>query len=229
MPYPLAFSAMDSHQQIRVVVGEDQPIFRDGIVHVLKQGGFEIAGTASDARDVIRKTRAHRPDVLVTDIKMPPDDTDDGLRAALELRASEPGLGVVVLSQFLEDSYAIELAEAGPEGIGYLLKEKVADVAVFTDAVRRVARGGTALDADVVARLMRRPRSDDPLEELTKRELEVLELLAQGRSNPGIAEALVVTVGAVEHHVTNIFDKLGLGHASGDARRVLAVLEYLHR
>ena len=226
---PLALSGMPGGQQIRIVVGEDQPIFRDGIVHVLEHGGFEIAGTAEDAPDVIRKTRAHHPDVLVTDIKMPPDGTDDGLRAALELRATEPSLGVVVLSQFLEDRYALELAEAGPEGIGYLLKEKVAEVAMFTDAVRRVARGGTALDSDVVARLMRRPREDDPLDELTKREFEVLDLMAQGRSNPGIAEDLVVTVGAVEHHVTNIFDKLGLGHASGDARRVLAVLEYLNR
>jgi DNA-binding NarL/FixJ family response regulator len=220
---------MEADQQIRVVVGEDQPIFRGGIVHVLEEGGFSVAGTAGDAPDVIRKTRAHHPDVLVTDIKMPPDETDDGLRAALELRASEPGLGIVVLSQFLEDTYAMELAAAGPEGIGYLLKEKVADVAVFTDAVRRVAHGGTALDPDVVASLMRRPRRGGPLKELTKREVDVLDLMAQGRSNPGIAEALVVTVGAVEHHVTNIFDKLGLGHAPGDARRVLAVLEYLHR
>ena len=220
---------MDPGQQIRVVVGEDQPIFRDGIVHVLQEGGFEIAGTAHDAPDVVRKTRAHQPDVLITDIKMPPDETDDGLRAALELRASEPDLGVLVLSQFLEDRYAMELAEAGPEGVGYLLKEKVGDVAMFTDAVRRVARGGTALDSDVVARLMQRPRRDNPLDNLTKRELEVLALMAQGRSNPGIADDLVVTVGAVEHHVTNIFDKLDLGQASGDARRVLAVLEYLDR
>jgi DNA-binding NarL/FixJ family response regulator len=220
---------MEAEHEIRVVVGEDQPIFRGGIVRVLEEGGFAIAGTAGDAPDVIRKTRAHKPDVLITDIQMPPDGTDDGLRAALELRASEPGLGIVVLSQFLEHTYAMELAAAGPEGIGYLLKEKVADVAVFTDAVRRVARGGTALDSDVVASLMRRPRRDDPFDELTKRELEVLELMAQGRSNRGIAEALVVTVGAVEHHVTNMFDKLELRHAPGDARRVLAVLEYLNR
>jgi DNA-binding NarL/FixJ family response regulator len=220
---------MGADQEIRVVVGEDQPIFRGGIVRVLEEAGFAVAGTAGDAPDVIRKTQAHHPDVLVTDIKMPPDGTDDGLRAALELRASQPSLGIVVLSQFLEDQYAMELAGAGPEGIGYLLKEKVGDVAVFTDAVRRVARGGTALDSDVVASLMRRPRRDDPLTELTKRELEVLDLMAQGRSNPGIAGALVVTVGAVEHHVTNIFEKLGLPHAPGDSRRVLAVLEYLHR
>jgi DNA-binding NarL/FixJ family response regulator len=218
---------VESAEPIRVVVGEDQPIFRDGIVRVLEEGGFDVVGTAGDASDLLRKTRAHRPDVVVTDIKMPPGEADDGLRAALELRASEPGLGVLVLSQFLEDRYALELAEEGPDGVGYLLKEKVAEVRTFTDAVRRVARGGTALDPDVVARLMGRKRREGPLDDLTKRELEVLVLMAEGRSNPGIAEALVVTVGAVEHHVTNIFDKLGLSRASGEHRRVLAVLEYL--
>jgi DNA-binding NarL/FixJ family response regulator len=160
---------------------------------------------------------------------MPPDKTDDGLRAALELRASESGLGVLVLSQFLEDRYALELAAEGPDGVGYLLKEKVGDRATFTDAVRRVARGGTALDPDVVARLMGRKRRDGPLDELTKREREVLALMAEGRSNPGIAEELVVTVGAIEHHVTNIFDKLGLRQAPGEHRRVLAVLEFLQQ
>jgi DNA-binding NarL/FixJ family response regulator len=218
---------VESAPPIRVVVGEDQPIFRDGIVSVLEEGGFEVVGTAGDAPDLLRKTRAHHPDVVVTDIKMPPDETDDGLRAALALRASEAGLGVLVLSQFLEDRYALELAAEGPDGVGYLLKEKVADVASFTDCVRRVARGGTALDPDVVARLMGRKRREGPLDELTKREREVLALMAEGRSNPGIAEELVVTVGAVEHHVTNIFDKLGLRQAPGEHRRVLAVLEYL--
>jgi DNA-binding NarL/FixJ family response regulator len=218
---------VDSADPIRVVVGEDQPIFRDGIVRVLEEGGFDVVGTASDAPDLVRKTRAHHPDVVVTDIKMPPDETDDGLRAALELRASEPELGVLVLSQFLEDRYALELAEEGPEGVGYLLKEKVGDLAMFTDAIRRVARGGTALDPDVVSRLMGRKRREGPLDDLTKREREVLALMAEGRSNPGIAEELVVTVGAVEHHVTNIFDKLGLRQAPGEHRRVLAVLQYL--
>jgi DNA-binding NarL/FixJ family response regulator len=220
---------MESAAPIRVVVGEDQPIFRDGIVHVLQESGFEVAATAGDAPDLLRKTRAHHPDVVVTDIKMPPDKTDDGLRAALELRASESGLGVLVLSQFLEDRYALELAAEGPDGVGYLLKEKVGDRATFTDAVRRVARGGTALDPDVVARLMGRKRRDGPLDELTKREREVLALMAEGRSNPGIAEELVVTVGAIEHHVTNIFDKLGLRQAPGEHRRVLAVLEFLQQ
>jgi DNA-binding NarL/FixJ family response regulator len=220
---------MQSAAPIRVVVGEDQPIFRDGIVHVLQESGFEVAATAGDAPDLLRKTRAHHPDVVVTDIKMPPDKTDDGLRAALELRASESGLGVLVLSQFLEDRYALELAAEGPDGVGYLLKEKVGDRATFTDAVRRVARGGTALDPDVVARLMGRKRRDGPLDELTKREREVLALMAEGRSNPGIAEELVVTVGAIEHHVTNIFDKLGLRQAPGEHRRVLAVLEFMQQ
>ena len=220
---------MDSAALIRVVVGEDQPIFRDGIVHVLNESGFEVAATAGDAPDLIRKTRAHHPDVVVTDIKMPPDGTDDGLRAAIELRATESGLGVLVLSQFLEDRYALELAAEGPDGVGYLLKEKVGDRATFTEAVRRVARGGTALDPDVVARLMGRRRGNGPLDELTKREREVLALMAEGRSNPGIAEELVVTVGAIEHHVTNIFDKLGLRQAPGEHRRVLAVLEFLQR
>jgi DNA-binding NarL/FixJ family response regulator len=220
---------MQSAAPIRVVVGEDQPIFRDGVVHVLQESGFEVAATAGDAPDLLRKTRAHHPDVVVTDIKMPPDKTDDGLRAALELRASESGLGVLVLSQFLEDRYALELAAEGPDGVGYLLKEKVGDRATFTDAVRRVARGGTALDPDVVARLMGRKRRDGPLDELTKREREVLALMAEGRSNPGIAEELVVTVGAIEHHVTNIFDKLGLRQAPGEHRRVLAVLEFLQQ
>jgi DNA-binding NarL/FixJ family response regulator len=220
---------MDSAAPIRVVVGEDQPIFRDGIVHVLTESGFEVAATAGDAPDLIRKARAHHPDVVVTDIKMPPDGTDDGLRAAIELRETERGLGVLVLSQFLEDRYALELAAEGPDGVGYLLKEKVGDTATFTDAVRRVARGGTALDPDVVARLMGRKRREGPLDELTKREREVLALMAEGRSNPGIAEELVVTVGAIEHHVTNIFDKLGLRQAPGEHRRVLAVLEFLQR
>ena len=218
---------MESAAPIRVVVGEDQPIFRDGIVHVLQESGFEVAATAGDAPDLLRKTRAHHPDVVVTDIKMPPDKTDDGLRAALELRASESGLGVLVLSQFLEDRYALELAAEGPDGVGYLLKEKVGDRATFTDAVRRVARGGTALDPDVVARLMGRKRREGPLDELTKREREVLALMAEGRSNTAIARALVVSDGAVEKHVRNIFTKLNLPPDSDQHRRVLAVLTFL--
>jgi DNA-binding NarL/FixJ family response regulator len=212
---------------IRVVVGEDQPIFRDGLVHVLEEGRFEVAGTAGDAPELIRKIRAHRPDVAVADIQMPPDHTDDGLRAVLTARSWQKGLGVLLLSQFLEDRYAMELVAGGSEGVGYLLKEKVGQIATFIDAVGRVARGETVLDSEVVSMLVGRRRTAGPLDDLTSREWKVLELIAQGRSNPGIAEQLTISVGAVEHHVTHIFEKLGLRETQGYNRRVLAVLEYL--
>lgn len=212
---------------IRVVVGEDQPIFREGIVRVLEESEVDVVGTAGDAPELIRRIRAHRPDLVVADIQMPPDHTDDGLRAALEARASQRGLGILVLSQFLEDRYILELVADGAEGVGYMLKERVGEIATFTDAVRRVANGGTAFDPDIVALLVGRPRKPGPLDELTTRERQVLQLIAEGRSNPGIAEQLVVTVSAVEHHVTHIFDKLALPNGYGDHRRVLAVLEYL--
>jgi DNA-binding NarL/FixJ family response regulator len=218
---------VDPPGQIRVVVGEDQPLVREGIVHVLQDGGFEVVGTAGDAQELVRKARTYQPDVVVTDIQMPPDHTDDGLRAALEIRASQPQVGVVVLSQFLEDRYAFDLVAGGAQGVGYLLKEKVGDLRMFADAVRRVAGGGSALDPDVVARLIGRPRRDSPLDHLTKREREVLSLIAEGRSNAGVAEELVVTVAAVERHVTSIFDKLGLRQSPEQHRRVLAVLTYL--
>jgi DNA-binding NarL/FixJ family response regulator len=213
--------------RIRVLVGEDQPIVREGIVHVLTDGGFEVVGTAADARELVRKAHIDRPDVVVTDIQMPPDHTDDGLRAALEIRAAEPGTGVLVLSQFLEDRYAFDLVADGAQGAGYLLKEKVGDLRMFTDAVRRVAEGGSALDPDVVARLVGRRRRSSPIDSLTKRETEVLSLIAVGRSNAGVARELVVTVAAVERHVTSIFDKLGLSQSPDQHRRVLAVLNYL--
>lgn len=196
-------------------------------MHVLADGGFEVVGTAGDARDLVRKARSGRPDVVVTDIQMPPDHTDDGLRAALEIRSALPGVGVLVLSQFLEDRYAFELVADGAQGVGYLLKEKVGDLRVFTDAVRRVADGGSALDPDVVARLVGRRRRSSPVDNLTKRETEVLALIAEGYSNAGVARELVVTVAAVERHVTSIFDKLGLQQSSNQHRRVLAVLNYL--
>ncbi|HXD58771.1 MAG TPA: response regulator transcription factor [Thermoleophilaceae bacterium] len=218
---------MSSSSRIRVVVGEDQPILREGIVRVLEESGFEVVGTAADATDLMRKAHAHHPDVVVTDIQMPPDGTDDGLRAALEIRAAEPGIGVLVLSQFLEDDYALQLVGDGAEGVGYLLKEKVGDLALFVDAVRRVAGGGSALDPDVVARLVGRRQQDGPLDELTPREREVLTLMAEGLSNGGIAERLTVTVAAVERHVTSIFAKLGLRQSHEEHRRVLAVLTYL--
>jgi DNA-binding NarL/FixJ family response regulator len=213
--------------RIRVLVGEDQPIVREGIVHVLTDSGCEVVGTAGDARELVRKAHIDRPDVVVTDIQMPPDHTDDGLRAALEIRAAEPGVGVLVLSQFLEDRYAFDLVADGAQGVGYLLKEKVGDLRVFTDAVRRVAEGGSALDPDVVARLVGRRRRSSPIDSLTKRETEVLSLIAEGRSNSGVAAELVVTVAAVERHVTSIFNKLGLSQSPDQHRRVLAVLNYL--
>jgi DNA-binding NarL/FixJ family response regulator len=214
---------------VRVVVGEDQLLVREGIVRVLEQAGFEVVGVAADAQDLLRKTNAHKPDVVITDIQMPPDRTDDGLRAAIEIRRSRPETGVVVLSQFLEDRYALELVGERADGVGYLLKDRVGDPKLFVDSVHRVAAGGSALDPQVIQRMVGRPRDSGPLEELTPREREVMALIAEGRSNNGIAAELTVTVAAVERHVTHIFDKLGLRRGFEDHRRVLAVLEYLKR
>jgi DNA-binding NarL/FixJ family response regulator len=214
-------------QQIRVLVGEDQPFVREGVVHVLQDGGFDVVGAAADARALVRMASAYRPDVVVADIQMPPDHADDGLRAALQIRAARPGVGVLVLSQFLEDSYVFDLVADGAQGVGYMLKEKIGDLAMFTDAVRRVAGGGSALDPDVVARLVGRKREASPVDALTPRERQVLALIAEGRSNAGIARELVVTVAAVERHVTSIFDKLGLHQSPEQHRRVLAVLKFL--
>jgi DNA-binding NarL/FixJ family response regulator len=218
---------VSSPRRIRVIVGEDQPFVREGIVRILQDGGFDVAGTTANARDLVRMADAYGPDVVVADIQMPPDHADDGLRAALAIRAANPGVGVLVLSQFLEDSYVFDLVSQGAEGVGYMLKEKVGDMRLFTDAVRRVAAGGSALDPDVVARLVGRTRKASPIDDLTPREREVLGLIAEGRSNGGIARELVVTVAAVERHVTSIFDKLGLNQSPDQHRRVLAVLTYL--
>ena len=219
---------MSATARIRVVVGEDQPLVREGIVRVLEEAGFEVPGVASDAEDLVRKARAHKPDVVITDIQMPPDSTDDGLRAAVQIRTEQPDVGVLVLSQFLEERFALDLVGDHAEGVGYLLKDRVGDLGMFTDAVRRVARGGSALDPDVVQRMVGRKRGPSPIDDLTPREREVMVLMAEGRSNRGIADELVVTVPAVERHVTSIFGKLGLRQAtSEDHRRVLAVLEYL--
>ena len=196
-------------------------------MHVLEDSGFEVVGAAENARDLVRIAGIQRPDVVVTDIQMPPDNTDDGLRAALEIRATLPSVGVLVLSQFLEARYAMDLVADSAEGVGYLLKENVGDLRMFTEAVRRVAIGGSALDPDVVVRLVGRKRKAGPLENLTPRELEVLALVAEGRSNAGVAQELVITVAAVERHVTSIFDKLGLHQSPEQHRRVLAVLRYL--
>jgi len=196
-------------------------------VRVLQDSGFDVVGTTDDAAELVRMADAYAPDVVIADIQMPPDRTDDGLRAALAIRAAHPGTGVLVLSQFLEDRYAFDLVADGAQGVGYLLKEKVGDMGMFADAVRRIADGGSVLDPDVVARLVGRKRKASPLDDLTPRERQVLALIAQGLSNAGIARELVVSVAAIERHVTGIFDKLGL-HASPEAhRRVLAVLTYL--
>jgi DNA-binding NarL/FixJ family response regulator len=212
---------------MRVVVADDSVLLREGVVRLLEENGFEVVGQAGDAEDLIRKVRAHKPDVAVVDIRMPPTNTDDGLRAALEIRAELPETGVLVLSQYVEEGYALDLVGESAGGVGYLLKDRVADVERFVDSVRRVADGGSALDPEVVSQLVGRARRDDPLAELTPREREVLELMAEGRSNNAIAEHMVVTERAVEKHVTSIFGKLGLAPAPEDHRRVLAVLAFL--
>ena len=212
---------------MRVVVADDSVLLREGVVRLLTENGFEVVGQAGDAEDLIRKVRAHKPDVAVVDIRMPPTNTDDGLRAALAIRAELPDTGVLVLSQYVEEGYALDLVGDSAGGVGYLLKDRVADVERFVDSVRRVADGGSALDPEVVSQLVGRARRDDPLAELTPREREVLELMAEGRSNNAIAEHMVVTERAVEKHVTSIFGKLGLAPAPEDHRRVLAVLAFL--
>jgi DNA-binding NarL/FixJ family response regulator len=212
---------------VRVVVADDSVLLREGIVRILGDSGFEVVGQAGDAEDLVRKVAAHKPDVAIIDVRMPPTNTDDGLRAAQKIRSEQPGCGVLVLSQYIEEGYALELLSENAEGVGYLLKDRVADVERFTESVRRVGEGGSALDPEVVAQLLGRRRREDPLEELSPREREVLELMAEGRSNHAIAEAMVVTERAVEKHVTSIFGKLKLPPTAEDHRRVLAVLRYL--
>jgi DNA-binding NarL/FixJ family response regulator len=220
---------MPPDSAIRILVGEDEPLVREGIVRVLEEAGFEVVGVAGDADELVRKAGGHHPDVILTDIQMPPDRTDDGLRAALRIRSAQPEVGVVVLSQFLEDRYALDLVGERAEGVGYLLKDRVGDLSLFVDAVQRVARGGSALDPAVVERMVGRRRARTPLDDLTSREREVMGLMAQGRSNQGIADELVVTTAAIERHVTSIFSKLDLRQVPEDHRRVLAVLEFLKR
>jgi DNA-binding NarL/FixJ family response regulator len=213
--------------RLRVVVAEDQPLVREGIVHVLTEAGMDVVGVAGDATTLLDQARRHRPDVVVTDIQMPPDRTDDGLRAAQTIRAAQPNVGVLVLSQFLEDRYALDLVGDRADGVGYLLKDRVGDLPTFVDAVRRVAGGGSWLDPLVVQRMVGRRRAANPMDRLTGREREVLGLIAEGRSNQGIADALVVTPATVERHVSSIFTKLGLYPHRQAHRRVLAVLQYL--
>jgi len=212
---------------LRVVVGEDDVLLREGIVRLLAESGLDVVAQAGDADDLLRKALAHRPDVAIVDVQMPPQREDDGLVAAMELRRRLPGVGVLLLSQFYEASYALDLIGDSAEGIGYLLKERVGDVATFVSAIQRVAAGGTALDSEVVSRMLGRRQLDDPLAALTPRERAVLAAMAEGKSNMGIAEALTISEAAVEKHVTAIFRKLGITAASTEHRRVHAVLTYV--
>jgi DNA-binding NarL/FixJ family response regulator len=212
---------------VRVVIGEDDVLMREGIARILAEAGVDVVAQAGDAEDLLRKALAHRPDVVVADVQMPPGHGDDGLRAALELRRRSPATGVLILSQYYEEDYALELIGDRPEGVGYLLKERVGDVDAFTQAVARVAAGGSALDPEVVGRMLGRRRGSGPVDQLSPRERDVLAAMAEGKSNQGIADALVVTEAAVEKHVTGIFQKLGLGPTTTEHRRVLAVLAYL--
>jgi DNA-binding NarL/FixJ family response regulator len=212
---------------MRVVIADDSVLLRAGLVRLLQDAGFDVVAEASDAEDLLRKVRAHRPAVAVTDIRMPPTQTDEGLRAAQQIRREMPEVGVMVLSQYIDEGYAVELLQGSAEGIGYLLKDRVSDVSAFTDALRRVGEGGSALDPEVVSQLLGRRRTNDPLDRLTRREREVLGHMAEGRSNAAIARELVVTDRAIEKHVTSIFSKLGLSSVEDGHRRVLAVLAYL--
>ena len=215
--------------RIRVVLADDSVLLREGIARLLEDAGFEIVGQSGNAEDLLLKVRSYSPDIAIIDIRMPPTHTDEGLRAAQEIREQYPGTAVLVLSQYVESGIALELIQESAEGVGYLLKDRVGDLGEFAAAVKRVAEGGSALDPEVVARLVGRRRSDDPLAELTPREREVLDLMAEGRSNQAIADRLVVTLRAVEKHVTSIFGKLRLPADAEDHRRVLAVLAYLRQ
>ncbi|GAA2421781.1 response regulator transcription factor [Streptomyces macrosporus] len=224
--------AGDVNDTVRVVIAEDSVLLREGLTRLLNDRGHEVVAGVGDGEALIEVVgkmvdSGEPPDVVVADVRMPPSHTDEGLRAAIRLRADHPGLGVLVLSQYVEEQYATELLAGSSRGVGYLLKDRVAEVRDFVDAVVRVARGGTALDPEVVAQLLGRSRKQDVLAALTPREREVLGLMAEGRTNSAIARRLVVSDGAVEKHVGNIFLKLGLAPSEGDHRRVLAVLTYL--
>jgi DNA-binding NarL/FixJ family response regulator len=212
---------------MRVVIAEDAAVFREGLVRLLEDRGHQVCAAVADGEALLAAAAAHRPDVAIVDIRMPPTHTDEGLRAALRLRADHPGTGVLVFSQYIETRYAARLLQGNAAGVGYLLKDRVADVAEFTEALARVAAGGTALDPEVVGQLLGAGRHARGLAGLTPREREVLSLMAEGRSNAGIADVLVISAGVVEKHVASIFAKLGLPPAEADNRRVLAVLRYL--
>jgi DNA-binding NarL/FixJ family response regulator len=213
---------------VRVVIADDSILFREGVAQLLERAGFEVVGQSGTAEDLMLKVTSYMPDVAIVDLRMPPSHTDEGMRAAREIRARFPDVGVLVLSQYVEAPYMMELLKGDIEGVGYLLKDGIRDVGEFADSVRRVAEGGSAFDPAVVSRLVGQRQGENPVDALTPRERDVLELMAQGRSNQAIAEKLVVTHGAVEKHVRSIFGKLGLPVSSDDHRRVLAVLTYLN-
>jgi DNA-binding NarL/FixJ family response regulator len=212
---------------MRVVIADDAVLLREGAVRLLTEAGFEVVAQAGDAEDLLRKVRAHKPDVAIIDVRMPPENADDGLRAALVIREELPEVGLLLLSQYVEDRYLAELLAGGAEGVGYLLKDRIAEVERLSEAVERINSGGSVLDPEVVAQMLGRSRGEDPLEALTDREREVLGLMAEGRTNRAIAGELYISERAVERHVTSIFTKLGLAPAEEDHRRVLAVLTYL--
>jgi DNA-binding NarL/FixJ family response regulator len=212
---------------MRIVIADDAVLLREGAARLLEEAGFEVVAQAGDAEDLLRKVRAHTPDVAIIDVRMPPENVDDGLRAALTIRDELPGIGILMLSQYVEDRYLAELLAGGAEGVGYLLKDRLADVDRLTEAVRRVAGGASVLDPEVVAQMLGRSREEGPLDLLTPREREVLGRMAEGRTNRAIAEELFVSERAVERHVTSIFSKLDLPAGEQDHRRVLAVLAYL--
>ena len=212
---------------MRIVIADDAVLLREGAARLLDEAGFDVVAQAGDAEDLLRKVRAHTPDVAIIDVRMPPDNVDDGLRAALTIRDELPDVGILMLSQYVEDRYLGELLAGGAEGVGYLLKDRLADVDRLTEAVERVAAGGSVLDPEVVAQMLGRSRAEGPLDSLTSREREVLAHMAEGRTNRAIAEDLFVSERAVERHVTSIFSKLDLPAGEQDHRRVLAVLAYL--
>jgi DNA-binding NarL/FixJ family response regulator len=212
---------------MRVVLADDSMLLREGIARLLEEAGMEVVAQSGDAEDLLRKVGAHKPDVAIVDVRMPPTHTDEGLRAAAEIRDRFPKTGVLVLSQYIEESYAMELLGSHTEGVGYMLKDRVSDLDRFVEGVKRVGEGGSVLDPEVVSRLLGRRREADPLAEISPRERDVLGLMAEGRSNHAIATELVVTERAVEKHVTSIFTKLNLPPTADDHRRVLAVLTYL--
>lgn len=212
---------------MRVVIGEDDVLLREGLARLLSESGFEVVAQAGDAKDLLRKGLAHRPAVVIADVNMPPGREDDGLRAAIEVRRARPETGVLVLSQYYEEQYGLDLIANRGDGVGYLLKERIGDVQTFLDAVRRVASGGNALDPEIVARMLGRRQRDHPVARLSPREHDVLASMAEGKSNHGIGQALMISQAAVEKHVTSIFQKLELDPAQTEHRRVLAVLAYL--